>query len=70
MADDFDHAFGDTQEARLNAALGYRNDSSCPEPPATAGNPVLATVDSLEGGLLRSKMHGLTIPQDVVAPSG
>lgn len=70
VADDFDHAFGDTREARLNAALGYRSDSSCPEPPATAGNTVLATVDSLEGGLLRSKMHGLTIPQDVVAPSG
>ena len=70
VADDFDHAFGDTREARLNAALGYRSDSSCPEPPATAGNTVLATVDSLEGGLLRSRMHGLTIPQDVVAPSG
>ena len=70
VADDFDHAFGDTEEARLNAALGYRSDSSCPEPPATAGNTVLATVDSLEGGLLRSKLHGLTIPQDVVAPSG
>ena len=70
VADDFDHAFGDTREARLNAALGYRNDSSCPEPPAMAVNTVLATVDSLEGGLLRSKMHGLTIPQDAVAPSG
>lgn len=68
--DDFNHAFGDTQEARLNAALAYRSDTSCPEPPAAAGNTVLATVDSLEGGLLRSKMHGLTIPQDVVAPSG
>jgi len=70
VPDDFDHAFGDTRESRLNAALGYRSDSSCPEPPATAGDTVLATVDSLEGGLLRSKMHGLTIPQDAVAPSG
>lgn len=70
VGDDFNHAFGDTQEARLSAALAYRSDSSCPEPPAAAGNTVLATVDSLEGGLLRSKMHGLTIPQDVVAPSG
>jgi len=70
VADDFDHAFGDTREARLNAPLGYRSDSSCPEPPATGGNTVLATVDSLESGLLRSKMHGLTIPQDVVAPAG
>ena len=71
VGDDFNHAFGDTREARLNAALAYRNDTSCPEPPTAAGsNTVLATVDSLEGGLLRSKMHGLTIPQDVVAPSG
>ena len=70
VGDDFNHAFGDTREARLNAALAYRTDTSCPKPPAATGNTVLATVDSLEGGLLRSKMHGLTIPQDVVAPSG
>lgn len=70
VGDDFDHAFGDTREARLNAALAYRRDTSCPEPPIGTGNTVLATVDSLEGGLLRSKMHGLTIPQDVVPPSG
>ena len=70
VGDDFDHAFGDTREARLNAALGYRNEMTCPDPPSAASKPVLATVDSLEGGPLRSKMHGLTIPQDVVAPSG
>ena len=70
VGDDFNHAFGDTREARLNAALAYRSDTSCPEPPAAAGHAVLATVDSLEGGLPRSRMHGLTIPQDVVAPSG
>ena len=70
VADDFDHGFGDTQEARLSAALAYRTDSSCPEPPATTPTTVLATVDSLQGGLLRSKMHGLTIPQDVAPPSG
>ncbi|MCY3621563.1 MAG: S41 family peptidase [Gammaproteobacteria bacterium] len=70
VGDDFDHAFGDTREARLNAALAYRSDTSCPDPPVGTGNTVLATVDSLEGGLLRSKIHGLTIPQDVVPPSG
>ena len=70
VGDDFDHAFGDPREARVNAALGYRSHTTCPEPPTTTGNNILATVDSLEGGLLRSKMHGLTIPQDVVAPSG
>lgn len=64
VGDDFDHAFGDTQEARLNAALGYRSDTTCPDPPTATSNTVLATVDSLEGGPLRSKMHGLTIPQD------
>lgn len=70
VADDFDHAFGDSREARLGAALAYRRDSSCPEPPAATGTTVLATVDSLQGGPLRSRMHGLTIPQDAVAPSG
>ena len=70
VADDFDHAFGDVREARLGAALAYRTDGSCPEPPATASTTVLATVDSLEGGPLKSPMHGLTIPQDAVAPSG
>ena len=70
VGDDFDHAFGDPREARVNAALGYRSHTTCPEPPTTTGNNIQATVDSLEGGLLRSKMHGLTIPQDVVAPSG
>ena len=71
VADDFDHGFGDIREARFDAALGYRSDGSCPDPPATAGTaPVLATVDSLQGGPLTSRMHGLTIPQDAVLPSG
>ncbi len=71
VADDLNHAFGDIREARLNAALAYRADSSCPEPPSAAADTVLATVDSLLGGPLKSRMHGLTIPQDaVVAPSG
>ena len=38
VPDDFDHPFGDPDEARLAAALGYRNDESCPVPPtAVAG---------------------------------
>ncbi len=69
VADDFDHPFGDTREARLNAALAYRTETTCPEARATASRTVLPTVDSL-GGPLKSRMHGLTIPQDVVAPSG
>ena len=31
VADDFDHVFGDPEEARLSAALQYRRDGSCPE---------------------------------------
>lgn len=69
VADDFDHDFGDTQEARFRAALAYRSDGSCPVPPPETGTTVLATVDSLQGGTLQSRMHGLTIPQDAVAPS-
>ena len=34
VADDFDHAFGDENEARLAAALQYRQDGTCPVPPA------------------------------------
>jgi hypothetical protein len=32
VADDFTHAFGDPQEARVAAALRYRVDQTCPGP--------------------------------------
>jgi len=35
VADDFDHALGDSQEAMFAAALSYRADGSCPTPPAS-----------------------------------
>jgi hypothetical protein len=33
VADDFDHALGDPQESRLNAALDYRETGTCPLQP-------------------------------------
>ena len=48
--DDFDHQFGDPEEARLQAALQYRIDGECPAPSgrvadtdAAADTPTLAT---------------------------
>ena len=48
--DDFDHQFGDPEEARLQAALQYRIDGECPGPSgrgadtdAAADTPTLAT---------------------------
>lgn len=39
VADDFDHALGDVNEAQLAAALRYRVDGSCPEPDRLATKP-------------------------------
>ncbi|HVO12344.1 MAG TPA: S41 family peptidase [Vicinamibacteria bacterium] len=38
VADDFTHALGDPNEARLAAALGYLADGSCPAPSASAAS--------------------------------
>ena len=52
VGDDFGHALGDIDEARLKAALQYRIDASCPSPAAlrsarpTAGTQ-LPTVDAI-----------------------
>ena len=43
-ADDFDHALGDEEEARLAAALQFRRDGTCPTPPAATRPYRLATV--------------------------
>jgi hypothetical protein len=47
VADDFTHALGDTREARLAAALGYRNNQSCPAASAAlrTATPGLASAD-------------------------
>jgi hypothetical protein len=57
VADDFAHALGDANEARLAAALGYRMNSSCPAPSGFAPPPglkssVRATAVSEPDGLM------------------
>lgn len=42
VEDDFAHQFGDPAEARLAAALGYREGGSCPAVTAASAPPVLA----------------------------
>jgi hypothetical protein len=39
VGDDFNHALGDPNEARLAAALSYRADQSCPPPAASSTDP-------------------------------
>ena len=70
VADDFDHAFGDAEEARLGAALAYRTESSCPDPTIAAHAAPLASVDSRYGKLLSSRMHGVMIPEDAAPANG
>ena len=49
VEDDFAHQFGDPAEARLAAALGYREEGSCPAVTAASAPPVLA---KRSGGLV------------------
>ncbi len=42
VADDFNHALGDSAEGVLTAALGYRATGSCPAPSALAAPPVVS----------------------------
>lgn len=54
VADDFTHALGDSAEARLAAALGYRMSSSCPAPsgfapPSTVSGVHAAVVPGADG---------------------
>ncbi len=46
VADDFDHPFGDPNEARLKAALGYRADETCPETVMAAADRFVLTEGS------------------------
>jgi hypothetical protein len=52
VGDDFSHALGDPSEARLAAALGYRNDQSCPAAAASSSNPDLVRGASVSDGLI------------------
>ena len=46
VADDFNHALGDPNEARLAAALGYRTSPTCPAPSGFAPPSLAASVQS------------------------
>ena len=51
VADDFSHALGDPQEARLAAALAYRDSQSCPAAAASSSDPELVRGASATDGL-------------------
>ena len=60
MADDFKHPFGDPDEARLKAALGYREDETCPETTMAADRFLLA--EGLDETSVGPAIRGLMIP--------
>ena len=63
VADDLDHGFADPAEGRLQAALRYRMDGSCPAPTGTAGPesaPEIAR-KSLRLGTLSDRNPGLKV---------
>ena len=62
VADDFTHALGDPAEARLAAALGYRDSGSCPAPTLrlAKGAPRLSATD---GRAVKSPWHENRIMQ-------
>ena len=61
VADDFTHALGDPAEARLAAALGYRNTSTCPAPTALGIARVHRALSAVDGRLPASPMRQLRI---------
>ena len=54
VADDFDHALGDPDEARLAAAIGYLSNQGCPAVSAAPGGTVAAAAAAGDGLLHRS----------------
>ena len=46
VPDDFEHAFGDPDEARVAAALQYRGNGTCPTPSSVATLPVASQQDA------------------------
>jgi len=61
VADDFTHALGDPAEARLAAALGYRNTGACPLPTGLALAHVHRALSAADGMLPASPMRQLRI---------
>jgi hypothetical protein len=51
VGDDFSRALGDPGEARLAAALAYRDDQSCPPPAASSSSPDMVRGASATDGL-------------------
>ena len=63
VADDFDHGFADPGEARLQAALRYRVDGTCPAPTGVGRKSHVAQVErkSLAVGTLPDRNPGLKV---------
>jgi hypothetical protein len=51
VGDDFSRALGDPREARLSAALSYRDSGTCPPPATSSSNPDLVQGASSTDGL-------------------
>jgi len=49
VGDDFSRGLGDTREARFAAALGYRDDQSCPAAARSSTDPDLVRASSTDG---------------------
>jgi hypothetical protein len=56
VADDFTHALGDPAEARLAAALGYRESQTCP-PPTLALTRATRPLSATDGQVVKSPWH-------------
>ncbi len=63
VADDFEHDFADPDEGRLQAALRYRADGTCPAPTGVAARSLDLTIDSKSGavGALVERRPGLKV---------
>jgi C-terminal processing protease CtpA/Prc len=70
VADDLTHDLGDTNEAMLSAALGYRANGSCPTPPPTslhvasvpASGPSIKTTGRSPAEQILRNMRDLRLP--------
>lgn len=56
VADDFTHALGDPEEGQLAAALGYRDDQSCPVPPSASAAPAAMSRLTVHRAVWRENM--------------
>jgi C-terminal processing protease CtpA/Prc len=61
VADDFSHALGDPAEARLAAALNYRDTATCPAPSGFALLRGVSAISAVDGRLPASPLRQLRI---------